>query len=123
MPPRDPPCILKRICSVGMKRSLVFRGGIRTEKSTLASTMAGPFVSLCLSCPSPSPFLGTGTDHPCSVSPREGAFFMWLETHEGSAWAPSPHTDALPKPPAKPSAAKALLVQQLISSLDSLGSQ
>lgn len=85
-----------------MKCSLVFRGGIRTEKSTLVFTIAGYFVSLCLSFPSPSPLPGTGMDHPCSRSSREGASFMWLETHEGPAWAPSPHTDTPPKPPAKP---------------------
>lgn len=84
-----------------MKCSL-FKGGIKTEKPTVVSTITGPFVSPYLSFLSPSPLPGTGTAHPCSRSPREGAFFMWLEAHEGPAWAPSPDTDSPAKPPAKP---------------------
>lgn len=68
----------------------MFRGGIGTEKPTLAS--------VCLSFPIPTP--GTGTEHPYSRSPREGASSMWLETPEGPSWAP--HTDPPPKAPAKP---------------------
>lgn len=39
------PCVLKSsVCPVEMKCSL-FKGGIKTEKPTLVSTITGPFVS------------------------------------------------------------------------------
>lgn len=63
------------VSSVGMKCSLVFRRGIRTE-SPLWTLPSGSFVSPCLSFPSPSSLPGTGMSHPCSRSPQEGASFM-----------------------------------------------
>lgn len=117
------PVSLRAVCSVGMECSLVFRGGIRTEKPTLASLTAGPLVSRCLSFLSPIPTPGLGqTTLAAGPHEREPPSRGWtlvkdLPGHLHITLAP--HQSPLPSP----SPAEALLALHLNSPLLSFGSQ
>lgn len=119
----EPPVSLRAVCSVGMKCSLVFRGGIRTEKPTLASATAGPLVSQCLSFPSPMPTPGLGQTTlaagPHEREPPSCGCRLVKDLPGHLHITLTPHQSPLPNL----SPAEALLAPQLISPLLSFGSQ